>query len=392
MKISIIVPSFYPAVIYGGPIFSTLNTCKELSKLNDVEIRVSTTNTNMTSKLNVKVNTWNIFQKNFYVKYYDETIIDKFSFRLFINIWKDIRNADVVHIQSIFNTPTPISLIYAKLFFKKPVLISSRGSLGEWCIGNGNKFKKLWLKFFIKPFANHIIWHATAEEEKQEILSLFPKAKVSIIPNGINLQSFQSYNSIKRNDFILKFTGEKKEVAKIIISMGRLQKKKGFDILIESFSRVLKKIPNAFLLIAGPNEGEENNLLDLIQKLNLSHQVFLIGAIENQDKIDFLANADLFVLPSYNENFGNVYLESLATGTPIIASKNTPWSNVEKYKCGRWVNNTVEETTQAMLNVLEYHNQRQLSINSKQLSQHYSWESIALQFSNLFQNLKKGEY
>ena len=123
----------------------------------------------MTSKLNVEINKYIDLEEGLHVKYYNETTIDKFSLSLFFNIWKDIKNADVVHVQAIFNTPVPISLFWARLF-KKPTLLTPRGSLGTWVMGNGSRFKNLWLKFMIKPFSQYVVWHATAEQEKQEKL------------------------------------------------------------------------------------------------------------------------------------------------------------------------------------------------------------------------------
>lgn len=385
MKINLIIPSFYPATIFGGPIFSTLHTCKELAKLKDININVSTTNTNMHTKLDVKTNKHIKFEDNFYVKYYDETKVDKFSLQLFSNIWKDIKVSDVVHIQAIFNTPTPISLFYAKLF-KKPILLSPRGSLGEWCIGNGSKFKSIWLNYLLKPLVKNITWHATAEQEKNEILSHYPNAKVEIIPNGIEYDKFQHSNILSKKEYTKKFTNQTFEPNKIIVSMGRLQKKKGFDILIDSFNETLKSYPNSMLLIAGADEGEENNLKNQIKNLKLEKNIFLVGAISGQDKIDFLTNADLFCLPSHNENFGNVYVESLATGTPIVASTMTPWSEVEKYSCGKWVNNSIEETSKAMNEVLEK-DRETMKINSKKLALKYDWKNIAQEFKNLYESV-----
>lgn len=385
MKLSLIIPSFYPATIYGGPIFSTLHTCQELAKLEDMEVKVSTTNTNMTSKLDVVTNKWKKFEDDFYVKYYDETKIDKFSLQLYLNIWKDIKAVDVVHVQSIFNTPTPISLLFSRLF-KKPILLSPRGSLGDWCLDNGSAFKGKWLKWFIKPFAYKVIWHATAEQEKNEIQSIFPNAKVEVISNGIEYDSFQKYFELTKLEFVKKYAEKKIEAEKIIVSMGRLQKKKGFDILIDSFMKVLVEYSNAKLFIAGEDEGEKENLLKLIKELGLVDKVFLTGAINGQDKINFLANADLFVLPSHNENFGNVYIESLAAGTPIVASKNTPWSEVEEGYCGKWVTNSVDETAQAMIEMLEK-DRVQMRVNAKKLARKYDWENIALQFKELFERM-----
>ena len=389
MRICVVSQAFYPAMKYGGPIFSTLYLFKSLLKLYNIDAYVSTTNANMHSKLDVETNKW-IKLENFYVKYYNETIIGKFSLSLFFNIWRDIKKADIIHIQAIFNTPIPISLFYAKLF-RKPIILSPRGSLGEWPLKNGSRFKKLWLEMFIKPFANYVVWHATSNQEKNEILALFTNAKVEIIPNGIYIKEFQKFNKLAKLEFLQKYTGIiPKNINKIIISMGRLQKKKGFDILIDSFNEVLKKYLNSYLLIAGPDEGEKENLLKQIENLGLRKKVFLIGNIENQDKIDFLANADLFVLPSHNENFGNVYLESLSVGTPIVASKNTPWEEVEKYNCGKCVENSVKETSKAMLEILEK-DRELMKKNSIKLANKYDLSEIAKEFKSLFERMINGK-
>jgi glycosyltransferase involved in cell wall biosynthesis len=223
-------------------------------------------------------------------------------------------------------------------------------------------------------------------EEKEEILSVFLNAKVEIIPNGIEYDKFQISNVLSKNEYIKKFTNKDYEPNKIIVSMGRLQKKKGFDILIDSFFETLKSFPNSILLIAGGDEGEEKNLKNQIKNLNLENSVFLIGAISGQDKIDFLGNADLFCLPSHNENFGNVYIESLATGTPIVASIMTPWSEVETYNCGKWVENSIEKSSKAMNEIL-IKNREEMRINSKILAYKYDWKNVALSFKNLFEEI-----
>ncbi len=386
MKINLIIPSFYPATVYGGPIFSTLHTCEELAKLDDVEVYVSTTNANMTTRLDVKTNKWQKFEKNFYVKYYNETIINKISLSLLFTLWRDERKVDVVHIQSIFGILTVIALIYANLL-AKPILLSPRGSFGGWCIDNGSKFKDLWLRFLIKPLVKNVTWHATAEQEKLEIQALFPEAKVAIVPNGIDYEIFQVFNKLTPKKYVKKFTDQEREVSKIVVSMGRLQKKKGFDILINSFKKILDAYPDAILLIAGPNEGEQHNLEALTKELDVQSSVFLVGSISGQDKVDFLANADVFALPSHNENFGNVYLESLASGTPIVASTNTPWASVEINKCGKWVKNSEDDTAQAILTLLS-EDKDLLGTNAKKYAQQYSWKSIAKKFEVVYSSLK----
>ena len=384
MKINIIIPAFYPATVYGGPIFSSLHASEEISKL-DIDVYVSTTNANMKKKLDVKTNIWINFKDNLYVKYYNTSFIHTVSIPMFINTFNDIRKSDLVHIQSVFNISTIFALIYSKVL-NKPNILSVRGQFGEWCLNNGSKIKSSFLEYLIKPFTKETVWHATAQQEKDEILSIFPNTKVEIIPNGIEYDKFQNSNTLSKQEYIKKFTNQDFEPNKIIVSMGRLQKKKGFDILINSFNETLKSYPNSILLIAGGDEGEEKNLKNQIKNLNLEKNVFLVGTISGQDKIDFLANADLFCLPSHNENFGNVYIESLATGTPIVASKMTPWSEVEKYNCGKWVENSIEETSKAMNEIL-LQDREIMRTNSKKLAQTYDWKNIALKFKKLFDKL-----
>ena len=386
MKICVVIPSFYPAISYGGPIFSSLNTCKELSKIQDIEVSVSTTNVNMgKGKLDVLINSWVKFGEGFYVKYY-KIFHSNFSLNLCLNVWSDIKKSDIVHVQGIFNSPTPVALFYATVL-ARPIILSPRGVLGSWCLEKRSILKKLWLNIFIKPFALRVMWHATGEPEKAEILSLYPRAQIEVISNGVFIDDFSKFESLSKKRYIQKFANCRCEnVDKIIVSMGRLNKKKGFDILIKAFKQVLSHHRDSYLLIAGPDETEGKKLFQLISELNLSENVFLIGTIENQEKIDFLANADLFVLPSHNENFGNVYVESLAAGTPVVASLQTPWQHVEDYKCGKWVANNIESTGSAMLELLGS-DRSIMRKNSLELSRNYDWSAVASKFKTVFNKL-----
>ncbi|HHR5859944.1 TPA: glycosyltransferase [Providencia alcalifaciens] len=388
MKVLLIIPTYYPAIKYGGPIFSTLYTSIELNKLENIELSVATTNANKDEKLSVPTEKW-VNVKNIKVKYYNEIIRNKFSLSLFFKIWKDIKTHDIIHIQAIFNTPIPISLFYSWLL-KKPIVLSPRGSLGTWCLSNGLGFfiKKIWLKIFIRPFSNRVTWHATSIQEKKEIHQIFPHAKIKIIPNGIDLEEYAKEPSISQKDWYEKhnISGDDN----IIISMGRIEEKKGFDILIKSFNHLLKEKPNSTLLIAGPDYGFQKNLLKLVKELNLIEKVKFTGTLSGDDKLAFFKYANVFVLPSHNENFGNVYLESLASGTPIIASKNTPWSTIENAHCGLWVENTPEKTAEATISLLN-DNMENLRKNSIAFSKKFSWTEVANEFENLFSSLRNNK-
>ena len=389
MNICMIIPSFYPATVYGGPIFSTLNTCKELVKIKGVNVYVSTTNASMKKRLDVEVNKYLKIKENFFVKYYNETVVNRLSIALLFGIAQDIRKSDIVHIQSIFSISTIVSLFFSIRYYDKPVVLSSRGQLGSWCLNQGSRFKGAWLKYFISPFAHKIVWHAASSKERNDILSIFPSVNAVVITNGVSLSTFNNSNELNSCDYIARYVHRKvNNVDKIVVSMGRLQKVKGFDILITAFSMVTKEYPNAYLLIAGPDESEGMKLKNLIVKLGMIDNVFLIGNIDGQSKVDFFANADLFVLPSHHENFGNVYVESLASGTPIIASHGTPWSEVEEFQCGQWVENNVDKVCGAMRDMLS-RDKNELRDYSVSYAKKFDWSVIAGEFHKLFVGMTK---
>ena len=384
MRINLVSPSFYPATIYGGPIFSTLYTTRELAKRGH-SVHVSTTNANRSEKLKVVTGKPIPFEDGITITYYNDTFLDRLSLPLVTKLWKDIKQADVIHSQYIFSSPTPISLFYANLL-KKPYLLSPRGSFAPWILSNGLRFKKEYISLFLKPFQKKIWWHATSEQEKNEIINLFPSARVFTIPNGINLEESTTYSELSKPQFIKKFTGKDFSPSHLVVSMGRLQKKKGFDILINAFHKISNDYPNAFLVIAGQDEGEKENLLKQIHSLNLQERAFISDQINGPDKWTFLHNADLFALPSHNENFGNVYAEALAAGTPIVASLETPWKEVEENGCGKWVKNTPEQTAEAIKELL---NKDLIAMgeNGKKFIKKFDWKNIALQFETAFNTM-----
>lgn len=388
MNILVVIPHFYPATVYGGPIISSYNTCQELAKLGH-NVFVSTTNVNQNEKLEVETNKYIKFADNFNVKYYNETIMNRFSLPMVTALWCDIKNVDVVHIQYLFNFSTLVALFYS-VFLGKKIILSPRGCLGRWCLEQGSRMKHLWNIFFIKPFSKKITWHATSEQEKAEIQKQFGNVPVFISPNGINLSEYKSAEKLTKKEIINNFFPEyeKTDYNKLIVSLGRIQKKKGFDILIEAFGKILHSFPESVLIIAGPDEGEKENLIKIVKKEHLEKNVHIHDSIFGQDKLNFLANADIFAMPSHNENFGNVYLESLAAGTPIVASVFTPWGLVGKYECGMWINVDVDTVSDALYTLLNK-DRNTMRENSLRCAEEFSWAKTAELISDALNNIHK---
>jgi len=164
--------------------------------------------------------------------------------------------------------------------------------------------------------------HATSEAEYQDVRAAGIFNPVAVIPNGIDLPMQDEKVTWARG------------AERIVLSLGRIHPKKGLDRLLRAWAKVEAEIPGWRLRIVGPAEmGHDEALRALVKEFGLS-RVTIEDAIYGGDKLRAYRGADLFVLPTLNENFGLTVAESLAAGTPVISTTGAPWSGLETEGCG----------------------------------------------------------
>ena len=384
MRICLVSSSFYPATFYGGPISATWDLSKKLAE-NGYEIYVSTTNANGNKKLLEECNDFLNKENNVFVKFYNEQIINKFSLSFILGIWSDIKKSDFVYIQYLFHYTVLFSLLFS-VIQKKDVVICPRGSFSDFTLNNKLTFIKfLWLNFFIKPMLNKIVWQASSYLEERDILNTFPTADIKIINDGVDYESFQNSIIVSRYELLNKFTSiTVNDVSNLFFSMGRLHKIKGFDVLIDAFNLFLEKDKYAKLIIAGNDDGVEEQLQNQIKKLNLGSSVFLIGAINFEDKKLLLNNCDYFTLASDFESFGIVIAEALSCGKPVVVSDKTPWKDIQINNCGILANNNKNSFDDAFRKIInqKYHSR----LIKNYLKRNYDWVVIVDKFIDLIKN------
>ena len=366
MKVALVIPSFYPATVYGGSIYASYYLTKEAAQ-KGLHIRVSTTNANGKERLDLVSNKF-IDLDGFKIKYYHEQCIKYFSFRLLFGLWKDLRSIDILHLQAIFSYPSPIALLLAFLFNKK-VLLSPRGSLSKYSFRKGSFIKKMWLNLLIKPFVKKVYWHATSNKETNEIKALFPNAKIYLISDGTYIEEMEP---VEKENYIA--------------AIGRIHPVKGYDLLIEAFAQIHNQYPKLLLKIAGKDDGCKSALEELAQKHGLISKVSFIGEVLGEEKELFLRKAKCLVMPSQTENFGIVAVEAMAQGTPVIASKNTPWEIIEKRKAGFWSENNPMDLKKSIEHILDM-KMDEYEKNAHSLAKEYDWRHIAKQYLKVLKEI-----
>lgn len=391
MKVLHVTPSYYPATVYGGPVFSVHYACQALAR-QGVQINVSTTNANGGAKLDVP--TWApvAFGPNHLVHYYNDTIINRFSAALTLSLWRDIRTAQIVHLQNVFSAQAVWTLLLAGPA-KKPVLLSPRGVLSPWGLAMKRPLlKRFRLAALVRPFVGNrqrVTWHATSELERKDILNIFSSGRVFVVPNGINREQFDEVGPPDRSAYLARFGPEfsvPSEKTQILAGLGRLHPTKGFDVAIKALKAICERFPHAVLLIAGRDNGEEARLRALIACLGLKDRVALVGEVRGEEKIAFLKGADVFLFPSHTENFGLALLEALTAGVPAIVSRKTPWAEVETEGAGLWADNTVEVFAGAIENMLT-RDRDPMRERARALAARFDLDAIASTFQDIYLEL-----
>ncbi len=210
---------------------------------------------------------------------------------------------------------------------KIPYILSTHGMLEPWSMTQGSLKKKLAMVLFQKHDLRQAnVIHCTAHMEAKSIRAMGFTQPIAVIPNGVDEQEFPVKD------------GRKSHGPKKMLFLSRVHHKKGLEMLIRAFSQLDDKIKSEWsLIIAGPGEQEYiASLKELINTCGLSDHIQWKGEVYGDERKRLFLEADLFVLPTFSENFGIVVAEALASGIPVITTKGAPWEDLEKYGCGWW--------------------------------------------------------
>jgi len=230
-----------------------------------------------------------------------------FSPALLRKLWKEVKHFDVVHIHAWWNLVSVLSCWIAVLR-KVPVIVSPRGTLSPYSFTNKNSLpKKIIHRLLGKRLLKKAAIHVTSEREKAGIASIIHPSRIMNIPNFILLPEIVPVDNRK--------PGEKFK----LLFFSRIEEKKGLDILLNALKLVT--VPY-HLTIAGDGEaGYIEKLKNIAAENKVSEHMSWIG-FQGANKFDLLRQHDVMILPSHDENFGNVVIESLSTGTAVLISKN----------------------------------------------------------------------
>lgn len=319
MRIVHFTPVYKPAWQFGGPILSVSRLCEGLAE-EGVQVRVITTNAGLPNSLEVEKGV-PVMEEGVEVIRYPVDTNGKVirSKALLQALPAALANSDLLHLSAIWQ-PLGLPVQREALAQGIPVLHTLRGALSPYSLSRGWWKKLPYLHFMERPLLTRIAGlHVTSEQEANELNWLGLRTPIYHLPNPIDLRRL-------RPDHELRFHWRHKlgipNGTPLLLVCGRQHHKKGLDLLA-SVLHAQKHLPWNLLLVGSDDDGSGASLCRSLQKRGLSERVLIKPTMAADELMCIYNAADLLLLPSRHENFGNVVVEALACGCGVLISDRT---------------------------------------------------------------------
>lgn len=262
-------------------------------------------------------------------------------------LWRHVCEFHLLHIHTVFSYASTAAAMIARAR-GVPYIVRPLGVLNRWGMENRRPFLKR-LSFAV--IEKHILKHAaavhyTSEQERIEAEELCPGTNAVILPNPVRISG-----KVER---LANVSPSGPPGKPVILFMSRVDQKKGLDLLIRAFAGVRRRFPDSVLVVAGSGDAIlEKSLRLLAENERVAGAVHWAGFVSGAAKQELLGQADVFVLPSYSENFGVAVVEAMAAGLPVVISDQTGIHPVVAQSgAGLITSCSVASLSQALLEVL----------------------------------------
>jgi len=317
-----------------------------------ITVDVATTDDNQDGRLDVSNSEPIIEAGVTYYYFARQSHFYSFSWPLTRWLEQHTKNYDLVHAHGLFSYAT-IPAAYWASHYKVPYIVRPFGVLNRWGMANRRRWLK---KISFNLIESRILVgaaaiHYTSEQERLEAAELGVRGRPVIIPNSVEIPP--GIYKTACGQFRARHPGLAERT--VILFLSRLDQKKGLDLLLPAFARVLMREPSATLVIAG--DGEPAFVEAIKQeavRLGITRSLLWTGFLTGEDKWAALLDADVFVLPSYSENFGVAVIEAMACGLPVVVSDQVAiHGEISEAKAGLVVACEAQALTEALVTLLE---------------------------------------
>lgn len=384
MKVLHIIPSVGP--LRGGPSIAARTIAWALVN-HGVSVDVATTDDNGAGQLAVPLGRPVVEDGVTYWYFRRQVSFYTVSWPLSQWLAAHVGDYDLVHIHALFSFAATAGAFWAARR-GVPYLVRPLGVLNAWGLRNRRPFLKRLSLCLIERriLANAAAAHFTSEQERCEAELVAPGTRGVVIPNPVATLGVDQ--NPRTEALLLKYP----ELAgkRVVLFLSRVDPKKGLDLLLDGFAKIRAVCPDTALVVAG--NGDESfvaRLREQAQRLGVQRDVIWAGFLEGEEKQAMFAAADVFVLPSYSENFGIAVVEAMASGLPVIVSDQVGiHHDVTRAGAGLVVRCDANEVSGAVVQMLSDCEARsQIARNAVLLAKKFSPEVVSETLIEVYRSL-----
>lgn len=312
----------------------------------------------------------------------------EFSLDLYTYLKKHIQEYDIIHIHGIWHFGSLAPFIINN---EVPKVITIHGLLDRWAVQH-SRWKKELVSFLYqkKVLAKADLIQVNNADEVADVtryLGQEPKNLV-VVPNGMRMEEFATLppQQLFRAQFGIAPT------ARMVLFMGRLNVKKGLELLLPAFATYARTHPDTILVLAGPDDGYQEEAESFIKENQLADRIKLVGMLTDSVKKAALADADLFVLPSYSEGFSIAVLEAMAAGVPTLISDRVGFGDYIRQYDAAYLTFLTPDDIQAGLLVMLQDEPRRAQIKQnalRMLTENFAIGKVAKQLLGAYASVLK---
>jgi glycosyltransferase involved in cell wall biosynthesis len=383
MRILHVVPSYLPAVRYGGPIFAVHGLCRALAARGH-EVQVFTTNIDGSGISSTPIGT-PVDLDGIQIRYFSCPLVRRLYWAPALGraLHHSIGELDVVHLHSVFLWPTWAAARAARNA-GVPYVLSPRGMLVKDLIARRSQLaKSAWIHLIERSNVEKAAaLHLTSQLEGSEVERFgWRLPRLAVIPNAIDEPFFQNGKIASDVEAI---TSQQP----LVLFLGRLSWKKGLDRLLRAFART----PGMLAIVGTDDENFAPQLVKLAADLQIADRVRILPrTVIGFEKERLFAAARLFVLPSYSENFGNTVLEAMRRGVPVVVTPEVGAAEiVQTSGAGLVVAGDLEPLSSA-IRLLTSNPVLARSMGEagrRHAAAHFTWGHVAAQMEDLYNSIR----
>ncbi|HET6324543.1 MAG TPA: glycosyltransferase [Planctomycetaceae bacterium] len=313
-----------------------------------------------------------------------------FSVGLWREIGRAIRNSDVVHIHTLWTFPG-FAAARACSHAGIPYLVMPHGMLDPHSVGRKWLKKQCYGRLLEWPSLRRAQGMCYTHPEEQRLAALTCRG----LPRGHIVElGAESPPDCPRSELRAEFLKRHPELRDrtVVLFLGRLHSKKGLDLLIPAFDIAKRQRPDANLLLVGPGDpAYVQSIREEVGRRGLEKTVTFTGLLSGRDKWAAMAASDLFVLPSYQENFALTVVDAIQSGLPVLVSRRVNiWKDLVDAGAARDCEpelNSVAATLSDCLSDLEWRHAAARAGKSL-LSERFNWATTAARLETIYEAVR----